>query len=133
MNIRDMKAGDKIAVVSNGYSGQNYRVATITKITATQVVTDDKRYNRETGKEIGYPKGRSSWSSPVDWITTLDNPIVVMAHARNIGRLLLCKVGEMKVESNATIGDIEAIVARISALAKAANTAVQKLKSEELS
>ena len=50
--LQDIKAGDSVIVRSSGYGRTLYK-RVVTKITATQIVCDEYRYYRETGKEVG--------------------------------------------------------------------------------
>jgi hypothetical protein len=58
--LEHVKVGDKLLVESCG-SYRNKSIANVTKVTATQIVTDGGRYLRTTGREVGRV-GATSWS-----------------------------------------------------------------------
>lgn len=52
--LADLRVGDTVSIpVSLGWSGRGARNYVITKLTKTQIVCGEKRFNRETGRAIG--------------------------------------------------------------------------------
>jgi ribosomal protein L24 len=53
-----IKAGDEVAIKAGR---DNVRIATVTKVTETQIVIDRYRFRRDNGREKGKPSG---WYGP---------------------------------------------------------------------
>lgn len=50
MKFKDIQVGDKVVLeLSVGMGRKDYEVATVTKLTKTQMIVKDKRFKRETG------------------------------------------------------------------------------------
>lgn len=112
-NLLLLKAGDRV-VVQNSW-GRN--IAEVERITATQIIVNRNRFNRETGEEIGKSGSRRSLSTFVE-----EFAVAATATKRHNEALRITEQTSFKHLSVETLEAINALVA----VEKAARLAEQR-------
>jgi hypothetical protein len=99
--IADLKAGDKIAIVTQCNAGTSAQIHTIDRVTATQIIIGNDKFRRSDGVKIGGSSGRGSWTDPLYYLLPADNPIVRELRAKTIMANFMRSIGAMaKVDTN---------------------------------
>ena len=65
----DVKTGDKVVISSSGFGGTKYTLKTVDRVTKTQIVVGNRKFNRITHIQIG---GNSSWYKDHLYLATDD-------------------------------------------------------------
>lgn len=117
-----IKAGDRVAVLTEHLGPDQISIATVRRVTDTQIIVvnqggqeDVERYNRSTGMRIGASRGRSAWTSPTHRLISMDHPMVKEIRTRDLVHGMIEAISKLEipdgVEESAKILDtIEAMV-----------------------
>jgi hypothetical protein len=91
--IAELKAGDKVAVITERNSGTSAQIHTIDRITPTQIIVDNDKFRRSDGVKIGGSSGRGSWTDPLYYLLPADNQVVKNLRAKTIMANFMRSIG----------------------------------------
>lgn len=124
----DWKPGQRVAVYQHG-AIEHVKLATVERLTATQVVLDNGRRFRKDGSEVGR-SSRGVWSTTWTELRPVDDPQVWAARARQAVAQLVYRIGEKQRTLNGE-GATLALLDYIERETAAVRAAVVKLTPEE--
>lgn len=118
MSIEELKAGDRVAVLTEHLGPDQISVATVRRVTDTQIIVVNQgsveRYNRSTGMRIGASRGRSAWTSPTHRLISMDHPMVKEIRTRDLVHGMIEAISKLEIpdgeESAKVLDTIEAMV-----------------------